>query len=267
MVPGDTTAKDGRQKASRDGRASSSSASNSTTSSSTEYVVVELGQSPEARQSTDAPPVIDVRSNRSSPKGASSDRVAEADSAVADSSAASSTLATPGTAGDGGEVVDIDAAATPSAPPPPAQFFGDLVSLPPLPPGVVDVFPQDADFGGGGDGSGLRAFVNYLWQADAHGAHRPNPERRPVPQATVTTDMRHCLVDWLVDVVADFKLQRSTLFLAVQLLDRCLDVKPVVRDRLQLIGCVATVLAAKLEEVNAPTVDDMVSALVKILCL
>jgi len=216
--------------------------------------VVELGLSPEPQQFTDAPPVIDVRSDRSSPAAGSSKRLVKGGPAALGSSAASSVLATPG----GNVEQAANDAATPSLPPPSVQFFGDLVSLPPLPPGVVDVFPRDADFGGGGDGSGLRAFVNYLWQADAHGAHRPNPERRLVPQATVTTDMRHCLVDWLVDVVADFKLQRSTLFLAVQLLDRCLDVKPVVRERLQLIGCVATVLAAKLEEVNAPTVDDMV---------
>ena len=62
----------------------------------------------------------------------------------------------------------------------------------------------------------------------------------PGIQEHVTVDMRHCLVDWLVDICDEFKLSSSCLFLCVNLLDRVLDVLVVRRERLQLLGCVVS---------------------------
>ena len=157
-----------------------------------------------------------------------------------------------------GEVGSSEAAASPARP----VVFRDPISAledgraGSLPEGVVDVYATGKD--AWCDAEFTRGFVGYLWQTDASLDHRPNCEGRRVPQATVTTDMRHCLVDWLVDITQEFKLQRSTLFLSVNILDRSLDLVPVRRERLQLLGCACVLIAAKLEEVYAPSVDDMV---------
>ena len=75
-------------------------------------------------------------------------------------------------------------------------------------------------------------------------------------QRDINEKMRSILVDWLVDVHLGFHLLSETLFLAVNLMDRYLDAVQVRRDRLQLVGCAAMFLAAKYEEICAPTVAD-----------
>jgi hypothetical protein len=135
----------------------------------------------------------------------------------------------------------------------PAPFTDDALAdvAPPLPPGVPDIhLAGDEGLALGRGGEYMRAYVAYLWKADGAEDHLPNAERRPRPQATVDADMRKCLVDWLGDIASEFKITRSTLFLAVNLLDRMLDVLPVHRDNLQLHGCACFLVAAKLEEVQ-----------------
>lgn len=56
--------------------------------------------------------------------------------------------------------------------------------------------------------------------------------------------MRAVLVDWLVDVVDEFKLQAETLYLAVSYVDLFLTMNVVTRDKLQLLGVTALLLAA-----------------------
>jgi hypothetical protein len=99
------------------------------------------------------------------------------------------------------------------------------------------------DHFGGCGASYMRQYVAYLWEADDNPHHRPNQgspgkPRRHQPQDSVTCDMRHCLVDWLVDICEEFKLHGPSLFLCVNLLDRAFDVINVRRERLQLLGCV-----------------------------
>ena len=98
---------------------------------------------------------------------------------------------------------------------------------------------DDGHFGGC-SAAYMRQYFAYLWEADDKADHRPNRNRRRKPQDHVTVDMRHCLVDWLVDICDEFKLSNSSLFLCVNLLDRVLDVLEVRRERLQLLGCVVS---------------------------
>ena len=70
--------------------------------------------------------------------------------------------------------------------------------------------------------------------------------------------MRGILVDWLVEVAAEFRLVSDTLFSAVALVDRVLSLRPVPRARLQLVGVACMLLAAKYEEIYAPQVDEFV---------
>lgn len=70
--------------------------------------------------------------------------------------------------------------------------------------------------------------------------------------------MRAILIDWLVEVHMKYRLHRETLFLAVQLIDRYLSKAVVSRQKLQLVGVVAMLVASKFEEINPPEVNDFV---------
>lgn len=57
--------------------------------------------------------------------------------------------------------------------------------------------------------------------------------------------MRAVLVDWLVEVVQEYRLRSETLHLAVNYLDRFLSSTAYVkRSKLQLIGIAALLIAA-----------------------
>jgi len=70
--------------------------------------------------------------------------------------------------------------------------------------------------------------------------------------------MRGVLVDWLTEVSMKCMLRSDTLFLAVQILDRFLQVRVVPRSRLQLIGATALLIASKFEETFSLPTDDLV---------
>jgi len=77
-------------------------------------------------------------------------------------------------------------------------------------------------------------------------------------QQDITEKMRAILLDWLVDVHKSFTLLPETLFLTVSILDHYLEAQLVQRDRLQLIGVTAMLIASKYEEIYAPEVSDFV---------
>lgn len=66
--------------------------------------------------------------------------------------------------------------------------------------------------------------------------------------------MRAILIDWLVEVHLKFKLVPETLYLTVNLIDRYLERVEVMRDKLQLVGVTAMLIASKYEEIYAPEV-------------
>jgi hypothetical protein len=78
-------------------------------------------------------------------------------------------------------------------------------------------------------------------------------------QPDLNGKMREILVDWLEEVSSRFRLQSETLFLAVSLLDRFLSLRAVHRRKLQLVGCVALMLAAKYEEIWIPEIKDFLT--------
>jgi len=77
-------------------------------------------------------------------------------------------------------------------------------------------------------------------------------------QSDINEKMRAILIDWLVEVHLKFKLMPETMFLTVNLIDRFLERKLVVRQKLQLVGVTAMLLASKYEEIYAPEVRDFV---------
>lgn len=70
--------------------------------------------------------------------------------------------------------------------------------------------------------------------------------------------MRAILLDWLIDVHIKFKLVPETLFLAANLIDRYLEKVSVSRQKLQLLGVSAMLIASKYEEIYPPEVKDFV---------
>ena len=71
--------------------------------------------------------------------------------------------------------------------------------------------------------------------------------------------MREILIDWLIDVHMKFKLMEDTLFIAINIIDRYLETKPVSRLKLQLLGITSLFIACKYEEVyTVPKIKDLV---------
>ncbi|KAF2432763.1 hypothetical protein EJ08DRAFT_647853 [Tothia fuscella] len=77
-------------------------------------------------------------------------------------------------------------------------------------------------------------------------------------QAEIQWSMRAVLMDWLTQVHARFQLLPETLFLAVNYVDRFLSCKVVSLGKLQLVGATAIFVAAKYEEINCPSVQEIV---------
>ncbi|KAI1138584.1 cyclin-like protein [Hypoxylon sp. FL0543] len=85
----------------------------------------------------------------------------------------------------------------------------------------------------------------------------PSPHYMDI-QNDIHWSMRSVLIDWVVQVHLRFQLLPETLFLAVNYIDRFLSVKVVSMTKLQLVGATALLLAAKYEEINCPSVQEMV---------
>jgi len=65
-------------------------------------------------------------------------------------------------------------------------------------------------------------------------------------------------MDWIVQVHHRFSLLPETLFLCVNYIDRFLSCKVVSLGKLQLVGATAIFVAAKYEEINCPSVQEIV---------
>ncbi|XP_073459471.1 G2/mitotic-specific cyclin-B1 [Aquarana catesbeiana] len=92
----------------------------------------------------------------------------------------------------------------------------------------------------------------YLRDLEAERAVRPDY----LKGQEITGNMRAILIDWLVQVHMRFKLLQETMFMAVSILDRFLQVNPVPKKSLQLAGVSAMFIASKYEEIYCPTIGD-----------
>ncbi|KAK9887635.1 hypothetical protein WA026_023595 [Henosepilachna vigintioctopunctata] len=71
-------------------------------------------------------------------------------------------------------------------------------------------------------------------------------------QPHLSWNMRSILVDWLVCVAEEYSMSDETLYLSVNYLDRFLSQISVVREKLQLVGSSAMLIAGKMEEIFPP---------------
>ncbi|KAJ7494668.1 cyclin [Mycena galericulata] len=77
-------------------------------------------------------------------------------------------------------------------------------------------------------------------------------------QNEITWAMRQTLVDWLLQVHLRYHMLPETLWIAVNIIDRFLTHRTVSLIKLQLVGVTAMFIAAKYEEILAPSVDEFV---------
>lgn len=97
----------------------------------------------------------------------------------------------------------------------------------------------------------------YLRTLEAEQTVRPE---YLVKNATILPKMRAVLIDWLVGVHLQFHLLQETLYTTVAILDRFLqdEVDSIPRNKLQLVGVAAMLVASKYEEIYAPEIKDFV---------
>ncbi|XP_042263318.1 G2/mitotic-specific cyclin-B2-like isoform X1 [Thunnus maccoyii] len=116
---------------------------------------------------------------------------------------------------------------------------------------VQDVDEQDADMPQLCS-EYVKDIYNYLRDLEVQQAVRANY----MQGYEITDRMRALLIDWMVQVHSRFQLLQETLYLTVAILDRFLQVQPVSRRKLQLVGVTAMLVACKYEEMYAPEVGD-----------
>ncbi|KAL1459287.1 hypothetical protein WDU94_011288 [Cyamophila willieti] len=86
----------------------------------------------------------------------------------------------------------------------------------------------------------------YLLQCERRIRPKANYMRK---QPDINAEMRSVLVDWLIEVAEEYKMQNETLHLAINYVDRFLSLMSVVRSKLQLLGTAALFVASKYEEI------------------
>ena len=93
----------------------------------------------------------------------------------------------------------------------------------------------------------------YLQEIELDAMPQPDYMDR---QKNLVWKMREILVDWMIEVHAKFRLLPETLFLAVNIVDRFFSNRIVDVDKVQLVGTTAMFIAAKYEEVMAPSIQN-----------
>ncbi|GJQ09783.1 hypothetical protein GpartN1_g1574.t1 [Galdieria partita] len=121
----------------------------------------------------------------------------------------------------------------------------------------ADLALHDIDSSDRHDPQQVVAYVNRII------ANHRRIERKFMPdphymteQPDINERMRAILIDWLVDVHLKFKLLPETLYLTVNLIDRFLSLQHITRQKLQLVGVTAMLIASKYEEIYPPEVQD-----------
>ncbi|KIY72365.1 hypothetical protein CYLTODRAFT_344192 [Cylindrobasidium torrendii FP15055 ss-10] len=85
----------------------------------------------------------------------------------------------------------------------------------------------------------------------------PNPDYMEA-QNEINWEMRQTLVDWLLQAHLRYHMIPETIWIAVNIVDRFLSKRVVSLSKVQLVGLAALFIAAKYEEIMAPSVDEFV---------
>ncbi|KAG5647421.1 hypothetical protein DXG03_000492 [Asterophora parasitica] len=97
----------------------------------------------------------------------------------------------------------------------------------------------------------------FEYMQDLEEEMMPNPDYMEA-QAEISWAMRQTLVDWLLQVHLRYHMLPETLWIAINIVDRFLTKRVVSLVKLQLVGVTAMFVAAKYEEILAPSVEEFV---------
>lgn len=85
----------------------------------------------------------------------------------------------------------------------------------------------------------------------------PDPRYLGKTQLNMTYNMRAILMDWMMEVCNDYMLKRQTFHMALNYVDRFLSLSEnLPKSKYQLLGVVSLYIAAKLEEIYPPKLED-----------
>lgn len=88
--------------------------------------------------------------------------------------------------------------------------------------------------------------------------HRADPGYMARHKPEINEKMRTILVDWMTEVIEEYKMNSETLFLAVNFIDRFLSAKNIARAKFQLLGTAALFISSKYEEIYPPDIHEFV---------
>ncbi|GAA5883083.1 hypothetical protein JCM3774_000573 [Rhodotorula dairenensis] len=97
----------------------------------------------------------------------------------------------------------------------------------------------------------------FKYMGELEESSMPNP-RYMDHQSEIEWSMRTTLIDWLLQVHARYHMLPETLWIAINIIDRFLSNRVVSLLKFQLVGVTAMFVAAKYEEIMAPSVDEFV---------
>lgn len=79
-------------------------------------------------------------------------------------------------------------------------------------------------------------------------------------QKDINAQMRAILIDWIVEVHKSFNLKPNTLFIIVWIIDCYLTRRVVVKEKLQLLGIAAVLIASKLNDIIYPRIHELIGS-------
>lgn len=125
---------------------------------------------------------------------------------------------------------------------------------------IINEFLTTADRNHIGD---LSFVPNYAEQIIINLQKQEKSTRIPIQnfneiQKEVTLRMRSIVIKWLINVHHDFDLTSETLFTSIYYFDYVLSQTFIKKRKIQLLGSVCLWIASKVQEINPPSVNDLI---------
>ena len=104
-------------------------------------------------------------------------------------------------------------------------------------------------------------YLNDIWESFLEKEQYNNYSYKDIIsiQTDIKDTMRCILIDWIISLQNKFFLKNNTLFLTINLIDRYLSKKSILRTQFQLLGVASLFIAYKYEEIYIKKIDDFVN--------
>ena len=103
-------------------------------------------------------------------------------------------------------------------------------------------------------------YLNDIWESFIEKEQYNNYSCEDIVsiQTDIKESMRCILIDWIISLQNKFFHKSNTLFLTINLIDRYLSKKPILRTKFQLLGVTSLFIAFKYEEIYMKNINDFV---------